>query len=228
MSTTHREFKDSLYEQFARVGKALAAPKRLELLDLLSQGPRTVEALANESACSIANTSQHLQVLRGARLVETTRQGTFVEYRLASAAVSATFLSLRALAEAQLAEVAHVTRDYFEQRGALEPVDEAVLLQRIAQGEVTVLDVRPAAEYRAGHLPGALSMPVAELAARLRELPPERDVVAYCRGPYCVMAIDAVNLLRERGFRAQRLELGVADFRVRGLKVDTQPSGAAP
>lgn len=224
---THREFKDSLYEQFARVGKALAAPKRLELLDLLSQSPRTVEALAHESACSIANTSQHLQVLRAARLVETTRHGTFMEYRLASAAVGTTFLALRALAEAQLAEVAHVTRDYFEQRGALEPVDEAELLARIAQGEVTVLDVRPAEEFRAGHLPGAVSMPVGELAARLLELPSERDVVAYCRGPYCVMAIEAVTLLRERGFRAQRLELGVADFRARGLRVDTQPSGAS-
>lgn len=224
---THREFKDSLYEQFARVGKALAAPKRLELLDLLSQSPRTVEALAHESACSIANTSQHLQVLRAARLVETTRHGTFMEYRLASAAVGTTFLALRALAEAQLAEVAHVTRDYFEQRGALEPVDEAELLARIAQGEVTVLDVRPAEEFRAGHLPGAVSMPVGELAARLLELPPERDVVAYCRGPYCVMAIEAVTLLRERGFRAQRLELGVADFRARGLRVDTQRSGAS-
>ena len=215
----HRRFKDTVYEQFARIGKAVSAPKRLELLDLLCQGPRTVEALADEAALSIANASQHLKVLRAARLVEAEKRGMYVEYRIADDDVARFYLSLRGLAESRLAEVDHVTRTYFEARGAMEPVASEELLRRVRSGDVTVLDVRPAEEFRAAHLPGAISIPVTELKARLRELPKNREVVAYCRGPYCVMAIEAVQLLKKKGFRAHRLEEGVADWRARGWRL---------
>jgi rhodanese-related sulfurtransferase/DNA-binding MarR family transcriptional regulator len=215
-----RQFKDDVYAQLARVGRATSAPKRLELLDLLCQGPRTVEALAGQAAISTANASQHLKVLRAARLVEAEKRGLFVEYRLADEEVCRFFLSLRALATSRLAEVEQVTTRFFRARGELEPVADDELLRRVRAGEVTVLDVRPEEEFRAGHLPGARSIPVAALKARLRELPRGREVVAYCRGPYCVMALDAVKLLRQKGFTAHRLELGVAEWRARGGAVE--------
>lgn len=220
MRTAHRRFKDTIYEQFARLGKAISAPKRLELLDLLCQGPRTVEALAEQAAISVANASQHLQVLRAARLVEAEKKGLYVEYRLAGDEVCRFFLGLRGLAETRLAEVEQVAREYFEQRGMMEAVEGDELLRRVRSGEVTVLDVRPAEEYRAGHIPGALSIPVGELKARLKELPKDRDVVAYCRGPYCVMAVEAVELLRKKGFKAHRMEQGVVDWRARGWSTE--------
>ncbi len=220
MTTPHRRFKDAIYGQFARIGKAISAPKRLELLDLLCQGPRTVDALAQQAALSIANASQHLQVLRAARLVDAEKKGLYVEYRLADPEVCRFFVALRGLAEARLAEVDQVTRAYFDQRGAMEAVEADELLRRVKRGEVTVLDVRPAEEYRAGHIPGALSIPVVELKARLKELPKAREVVAYCRGPYCVMAVEAVELLRKKGFTARRMEDGVADWRARGWRVE--------
>jgi rhodanese-related sulfurtransferase len=215
-----RRFKDAIYQQFARIGKALSAPKRLELIELLCQGPRTVEALAQQAAISVANASQHLQVLRGARLVLGEKKGLHVEYRLADDEVCRFFVSLRSFAESRLAEVELVAREYFESRGTMEAVEEDELLRRVSRSEVTVLDVRPASEYRAGHLPGALSVPVAELSARLDELPRDREIVAYCRGPYCVMAVEAVDLLRRKGFRAHRLERGVVDWRARGWTVE--------
>jgi rhodanese-related sulfurtransferase len=221
MSTAHRQFKDSIYEQFARVGKALSAPKRLELLDLLGQGPRTVEALAAQASITVANASQHLQVLRGARLVEADKQGSHVEYRLADPRVSSLFLALRGLAEARLLELEQVTQTYLHARGAMETVDGEELVRRVRRGEVTVLDVRPEEEYRAGHLPGAISIPVSELKLRLKELPKDREIVAYCRGPYCVMAIEATELLRKKGFRAERMGQGVVEWRARGLRVET-------
>lgn len=221
MMTKNRRFKDSIYEQFARLGKAVSAPKRLELLDLLCQGPRTVEALAEQAAISVANASQHLQILRAARLVEAEKKGFYVEYRLADEQVCRFFHSLRGLAETRLAEVEQVTRAYLEERGALEAVQSTELLRRVRDGEVTVLDVRPSEEYRAGHIPGALSVPLPELRKRLAQLPKNREVVAYCRGPYCVMAIDAVDLLRKKGFKAHRMEQGVADWRARGWRVET-------
>ena len=226
MTTPHRRFKDAVYEQFARIGKAVSAPKRLELLDLLSQSPRTVEALAELAAISVANASQHLQVLRAARLVEGEKKGLYVEYRVADEGVSRFLLSLRGLAEARLAEVDRVARDYFEARGAMEAVDGEELLRRVRNGEVTVLDVRPSEEYRAGHIPGALSFPVNELNARLKELPKGREVVAYCRGPYCVMAVEAVELLRKKGFKAHRMEQGVVDWRARGWRVEANREAA--
>lgn len=219
MATAHRRFKDGIYEHFSRVGKAVAAPKRIELLDLLCQGPRTVEALAVQASISVANASQHLQVLRAAGLVDAAKKGLYVEYRVADEDVCRFFLTLRRLAESRLAEVEHVARAYFEARGAMDAVDADELLRRVKSGEATLLDVRPAVEYRAGHIPGALSIPVDELASRLAELPRSRDVVAYCRGPYCVMAVDAVELLRAKGFQAHRMEQGVVDWRAGGRRV---------
>ncbi|MBK7859774.1 MAG: metalloregulator ArsR/SmtB family transcription factor [Archangiaceae bacterium] len=226
--TPGRRFKDDLYEQLARLGKATSAPKRLELLDLLCQGPRTVEALADQAGISIANASQHLQVLRAARLVEAQKQGLFVQYRLAGDDVCQFFLSLRTLAAARLAEVRQVTRAFLEQRGALEAVDGDELLRRVKRGEVTVIDVRPVEEYRAGHLPGALSVPLAVLKSRLKQLPRRREIVAYCRGPYCVMSLEAVELLRKRGFRAHRLEFGVGELRAQGWSLAAGDETAAP
>lgn len=227
MASRNREFKDTVYEQFARVGKAVSAPKRLELLELLCQGPRTVEALAGQAALSVANASRHLQVLRGAGLVESEKRGLYVEYRLADEQVGRFYFALRGLAESRLAEIEKVTRAFFEQRDGLEAVPGEELLRRVKHGEVTILDVRPAEEYRAGHIPGALSIPVAEIKARLDELPKGRDVVAYCRGPYCVMAVEAVELLRKKGIRAHRLEQGVLEWRARGWRVDASANAAA-
>ena len=225
MSEQHRRFKDAIYEQLARVGKGLASPTRLELLDLLSQGPRSVEAIAKQAGIPIANASQHLRVLRLARLVETEKHGLYVEYRLASAEVGEMFVSLRSLAESRLAEIEQVTREYLGSRGSMEPVGSGELLRRAQSGAVTILDVRPECEFRAGHLEGAVSIPVAELAARLTEVPKGRAVVAYCRGPYCVMALEAVETLRKAGYEADRIELGVVEFRARGMTV-TETAGA--
>lgn len=223
-----RKFKDSIYEQFARIGKAVSAPKRVELLDLLCQGPRTVEALAGQAALSVANASRHLQVLRGAGLVAGEKRGLYVEYRLADEQVGRFYFALRSLAEARLADIERLSREFLEPRGDLEAVPGEELLRRVRSGEVTVLDVRPVEEYRAGHIPGALSIPVAELKDRLDELPKDREVVAYCRGPYCMMALEAVELLRRRGVRAHRLEPGVLDWRARGWRIETgtRPAGA--
>ena len=226
MSKEHRRFKDAVYEQLSRVGKAISAAKRLELLDLLCQGPRTVEALAVEASLTVANASQHLRILRGARLVESEKRGLFVEYRLADEAVGRFFVALRGLAHARLGELERVARDYFQRRGTMESVATVELLRRVRSGEVTVLDVRPIEEYRAGHIPGALSVPIAELKRRIKELPKGREIVAYCRGPYCVMAAEAVDLLRRKGFQAERLEHGIADWRARGWRVETRRAGA--
>jgi len=219
MNHSPRAYKNAVYEQLARIGKAVASPRRLELLDLLAQGPRTVEALAREADLGMANTSQHLRALREAELVTAGKSGLFVTYRLASGEVADFFRAIRQLAESRLAEIERLTRDFLEARDAFEPVDRRALLDRVRRGEVTVLDVRPSEEYAAGHIPGALSVPLAELEQRLAELPRDRDVVAYCRGPYCVLAVEAVRLLRARGFRAVRLEDGVPDWRARGFDV---------
>lgn len=227
MKTPNRRFKSAIFEQFARIGKAVASPVRLELLDLLSQGARHVESLAGEAGIPIANASQHLQVLRGARLVEADKSGLFVTYRLADAAVAEFVRQLRLLAESRLAEVEQMTRQFLESRHSLEQVDREELLRRLRNGEVTVLDVRPAAEYEAGHLPQALSIPLAELEQRLAELPRDREVVAYCRGPYCVLAIEAVQRLRQNGFRALRLDWGVVDWQAHGFRVEAGSSSDA-
>jgi rhodanese-related sulfurtransferase len=192
----------------------------LEILDLLCQTPRTVEGLARETGLSSANTSQHLQVLRSARLVEAERNGLFVTYRLADEVVCDFFRALRTLAESRLAEIERILRDYVRDRSTMEVVDRGELIERVRRGEVTVIDVRPTDEYRAGHIPGALSIPLEELKSRMDELPGDSDVVAYCRGPYCLLAVDAVEWLRDRGFTADRLEHSVSDWKALGFDVE--------
>src|SRR3990172_7012940 len=214
-----RRFKDTVYALQAQTGKAVASPRRLELLELLAQGPRTVEALARETSQTIANTSQHLQVLRGAHLVEAEKRGLYVTYQLAREEVTRFCRALRQLAESRTGELERAARGFLEERGQLEPVDQEALLARVRRGEVTLLDVRPEEEYHAGHIPGAVSVPLAQLERRLSELPRRREVVAYCRGPYCVLAIEAVTRLRARGYRAVRLEDGVHDWRARGFPI---------
>jgi rhodanese-related sulfurtransferase len=221
-----RQFKDAIYEQFARLGKAVSAPKRIELLDLLCQSPRTVEALAEQAAISVANASQHLKILRAARLVDAEKKGLYVVYRPADHEVARFIVALRELASDRLAEVDRITHDYLEARGALAAVGGKELLRRVRNGEVTILDVRPAEEYRAGHIPDAISIPIDELKSRLDELPKKREIVVYCRGPYCVMALDAVELLRKKGFKVQRMEQGIADWRAHGWRVEAEREGA--
>jgi rhodanese-related sulfurtransferase/DNA-binding transcriptional ArsR family regulator len=216
-----RSLKSAVFEQIARIGQAASSPSRLELLELLSQGARTVEALATQTGQSVAATSHHLQVLRRACLVDAEKAGLFVTYRLAHPQVETFLLEIRRLAESRLAEIQHLTRTFLESRGALEPVDNEELVRRVRRGEVTVIDVRPREEYAAAHIPGAISLPLADLPTRLQELQKRREVVAYCRGPYCVMALDAVDLLRRKGFRARRLEQGVSEWRARGWRVES-------
>jgi rhodanese-related sulfurtransferase len=217
---THREFKNRLFEQFARVGKALASPKRLEIVDLLAQGERTVEEIARETAMSVASASQHLQALKTARMVEVRREGLYAHYRLADEDVFRTWQAVRALAELRLSEVDRVVEAYLVDRDDLEAVDATELMERLSNGNVVVLDVRPEEEYRAGHIPGALSVPVDTLEAALQTLPRDREIVAYCRGPYCVFSDEAVALLRSRGYRAHRLRQGLPDWRAAGMPVE--------
>jgi len=219
MKNPNRAFKDEIYEQFARIGKAVSSPKRLELLDLLCQGPRTVEVLANESGLAIANASQHLQALRAARLVAAEKEGLFVIYRLADQTVCEFFRTMRVLAESQLAEVEQIKRRFLAGRDGMEPVDRKALLDLVREEAVTVLDVRPVEEYNAGHIPGALSIPLKELKQHLAELPRDQDIVAYCRSPYCVLSVQAVEMLRARGFNAVRLEEGIQDLRAMGFPI---------
>lgn len=226
----HREFKDKLYAQFARIGKALASPQRLELLDLLAQGERTVEDLAREAALSIANTSQHLRLLRQAQLVESRKEGLHVFYRLADPSVFELWRALRRAGEIQLAEIDRLVDSYMRHPERLEPISRAALQQRLAEGDIVLLDVRPALEYRQGHIPGARSIPVDELERRLGELDPRREVVAYCRGPYCVFADEAVALLRAAGLRASRYAEGFPEWAAESLPVavgDTHTASGA-
>jgi len=217
----YREFKDNLYGQFARVGHAVSTPKRLELLDLLSQGEKTVDKLAEQSGAPIKNTSAHLRVLRQARLVETRREGQRVWYRLAGEEVARFLLALQGLGQQRYAELREVVDSYLERRDGVEPIRPAELRRRLAAEDITLVDVRPPDEFAAGHIPGALSIPVEELTRRLSELPKGSEIVVYCRGPYCVMAVTAIELLRRRGDRARRLTEGVPAWRARGHAVAT-------
>jgi rhodanese-related sulfurtransferase len=215
-----REVKEELNEQFARLGKAVSSPKRIELLDLLCQGERSVETLAKATRMGLTNTSAHLQVLRQARLVETRREGVKVFYRVADDAVCRFYFALRDLGRGRLAEVEQVVRGYFDARDELEPLSRTALLERIERGEAAVIDVRPVEEYAAGHIPGAVSIPLPELEQRLGELPKDIEIVAYCRGPYCVLAPEALTTLRAHGFRALRLEDGFPEWRLTGMPVE--------
>lgn len=220
MKSPNRQFKDAIYEQFSRIGKAVSSPKRLELLDLLCQGEKTVETLSQETGLTVANTSQHLQTLRAARLVEAEKEGLYVKYRLADQMVCEFFRSMRVLAENLLAEVEMIKRRFLEGREGMEPVNRNDLLKRVIDGAVTVLDVRPVEEYLAGHIPGALSVPLGQLKKLLSKLPRDQEIVAYCRGPYCVLSVQAVEMLRKQGFNAIRLEEGIQDWRAMGLTLE--------
>jgi rhodanese-related sulfurtransferase len=218
--SSDRHFKDLVYEQFARIGKALSSPKRIEILDLLSQGSRHVEVLSTMTGLSVANTSQHLQLLKAARLVESEKAGVQVVYRLASPFVGSFVRNLRLLAEERLAEIDQTVRAFFKDTETFDPVNRDELLRRVRSGEVVVLDVRPEEEYRSAHLAGALSVPLQELEARMKDLPRGREIVAYCRGPYCLMAVEAAKKLRSQNFCAFRLDLGVVDWQALGFVVE--------
>lgn len=225
--TRARRFKRLLHGQFARIGKAVASGPRLELLDILGQGERTVEALAREAGLSVANTSQHLQVLRRAGLAEARKEGLYVHYSLADPMVDQLTRLVRDLAERRLAEVGRLVETFLTARDRLEPVGREELLDRMRAGTVLVLDVRPPVEYRAGHIPEAISLPVGELVRRMAELPAGVDIVAYCRGPYCVMAYQAVEALRSAGRPARRLRDGFPEWQAAGLPVDRGPGEQA-
>lgn len=218
---THRAFKADIYTQFARLTKALSNPHRLELIDLLAQGERTVEELAREADLSIANASQHLQELRIAQLVSVRREGLYAYYRLADENVFRVWQAVRELGEARLSEIERVRRTYLQARETLEAIDSAELLARLNKNEVTLLDVRPVEEYRAGHIVGAISAPIKEIESYLRKLPKRKEIIAYCRGPYCVFSDQAVALLRARGYKARRLATGFPDWRAAGLPVES-------
>jgi len=215
-----RQFKDEIFAQFARIGKALSSGRRLELVELLAQGERAVEDLAVETGQSVANASQHLQVMRQAQLVDSRRDGNYIRYRLADQNVLHLWLALRDLGQARLAEISRLVETYLKDRNALEAITCSELRRRIRNGNAVVLDVRPAQEYAAGHIAGARSIPVAELRTRIKEVPKKRLVVAYCRGPYCVFADQAVGILRDAGYEAFRLEGGFPEWQVKGMPVE--------
>jgi ArsR family transcriptional regulator len=214
-----RNPKLALFARFADVAKSLGHAHRLELLEQLAQGERSVEVLADRTGLSVANASQHLQQMRRAGLVANRRDGKFVYYRLADDAVLDLLAALRRIAERNVAEVERVVRSYFDERDSLEAVSREELLERSRAGTVTILDVRPEDEFALGHLPGALNIPLRELEARLGEIDPEQEIVAYCRGPYCVLSYEAVAQLRARGFKVRRLEDGLPEWRAAGLPV---------
>ena len=213
---SHRPFKQHLYAQFARVGSALASDKRLELLDLLAQAPRHVEALAAEAEMPVANASQHLQALRNARLIESERDGTRVIYRLANEGVLRLWLALRSVAVSRLAEVDQIVAEFAVGEAGETPLSRDELQRLPADEQVCLIDVRPTLEYESGHLEGAISMPVDELPSRLGELPRDRRIIAYCRGAYCLFADEAVEMLRQHGFVADRLDGGWPEWHAEG------------
>jgi rhodanese-related sulfurtransferase/DNA-binding transcriptional ArsR family regulator len=216
-----RAFKEGLYGLYARIGKGLSNPHRLEMLELLAQGERTVESLADEIGLSTANTSQHLQALKQASLVQARRQGLFIHYSLADPAVFELSRAIRVVAERRLGDLERLVRQEFGDRPDAEAVSFEELMARLRRGDIVVLDTRPANEYAAGHIAGAISVPVDELKRRLRRLPKHKEYVAYCRGPYCVYADRAVELLQKSGRRARRLRGGLPEWRAAGLPVRT-------
>jgi rhodanese-related sulfurtransferase/DNA-binding transcriptional ArsR family regulator len=222
MSESSRGVKATLHASFAEVAKAAAHPHRLALLEQLAQGERNVDTLAEKVGLTIANTSQHLQSMRRAGLLAARREGKFTLYRLADDSVLALLDAIGAVAERNVAEVKAVVTGYFNARDDMEPVSRRELKKRMAAGTVTVLDVRPSEEFALGHVPGAVNIPTAELKRRLSELPRSKEIVAYCRGPYCVFAFEAVAQLRTAGYKARRLEDGLPHWRAAGLPVESK------
>ena len=216
-----RQFKDAIYGQFARIGSAFASPKRIEIVDVLAQGERTVESLAGATSMSVANTSRHLQVLRQSGLVLSRRDGLFTFYRVADESVVDGFRAVRSLAESRIGDVAQLARAFFGDVDGVEPLELDELMARSRSGDVVVVDVRPRLEFLAAHIPGAINIPLEEISSRSGELSSTTTVVAYCRGPYCVMSADAVSRLRAAGVRAQRLAGGPLEWGARGLSLAT-------
>jgi len=222
---SERNFKSDLFGQFARIGKALSSGKRLEMLEFLAQGERSVEQLARMTGLAVANTSQHLQQLRQVGLVTARKEGLFVYYRVAGDGIVRLLAALRAVGEEHVADVDRLVKLFLDSKDNLEPVPAKELWQRVKQGLVTVLDVRPPEEYAQGHIRGAINVPVTELKKRLHQIPAGQEVVAYCRGPYCLLAYEAVQVLRKKGIKARRLEDGYPEWKSAGLPVD-DPSRA--
>lgn len=207
-----RRWKDQLYQEFARIGKCLSSPKRLEIIDLLAQGPKSVDLISKNTGMSVANVSQHLQTLLEARLVQFTKKGNYVIYELADLSVADFMVSLHRLGENQLVEIQRMKRDILELHESMEPIALEVLMDRMERGEVLLIDVRPTAEYEKAHIPGAVSIPIDDLEKHLTSLPDDQDIVAYCRGPYCLMAARAVEIMKEKGLNAFRIEEGVHEW----------------
>ncbi|MGC5327406.1 ArsR/SmtB family transcription factor [Brevibacillus sp. SYSU BS000544] len=207
-----RKWKDQLYQEYARIGKCLSSPKRLELMDLLAQGPKSVDQLAKITGMSVANVSQHLQTLHDSRLVRFTKKGNFVIYELTDLSVANFMVSLHRLSENQLVEIQRIKNEFLQYDESMEPITLEDLLERMEKGEVLLLDVRPREEYEMAHIPGAISIPIEELELHLASLPANKEIVAYCRGPYCLMSAEAVEILRTKGIRASRLEEGVHEW----------------
>ncbi len=220
MSNQKRFFEDAIFEQFARIGKALSSPKRLEILYLLSQSERTVESLAKAASLSMANTSQHLQRLKQSRLVKEVREGVHIHYHVADPSVIGLWLELRTVAERQLAEMEQALDAYRYRRHEFEKISVDELQARLSNGDVTLIDVRPQEEYLAGHLPGAISIPLSELEPRVGEIPRDKAIVVYCRGPYCIYSDEAIEILVERGLNATRLEEGVVEWQQYGYALE--------
>jgi rhodanese-related sulfurtransferase len=214
-----REFKDQIYTELAKITKAMSNPHRLEIIDLLAQGEFSVEMIANSTNLSVANASQHLQVLKSSQLVDITRQGNFIYYRLANENVFKAWRALRELGIERITSIEKLIKDFRTERQSLESITIGQLLEKIKQQNVTVIDVRPAAEFDAGHIPNAVSIPIEQLNKRLKELPKRSEIIAYCRGPFCVYADEAVAILIENGYKAKRLEEGFPDWQAEDLPV---------
>ena len=215
-----REFKDVVFEQFARIAHAFAAPKRLEIIDILAQGERDVDSLAHEGAMTVANASRHLQILKAARLVENRREGVRIFYKLTNDDVFDCWKNLQSIAEKRVAEIREINRLFMEERDSMETISAAELWQRIQNNTVVVLDVRPAYEYEQSHIPKSISMPIAQLKDKISELSRDTEVVAYCRGPYCVLSPEAIAILKKAGIKAIRLEEGLPEWKRAGLPVE--------
>jgi rhodanese-related sulfurtransferase len=221
-----REFKDAVFNQFARLAQAMCSPKRLEIIDILIQGERDVETIARETNLTVANTSRHLQVLKNAHLVDFRKDGVRAFYRISDTAVYNCWKNLQSLAENLLPEVRDAVQRFYREREAMEAISKDELLRRIEKGEAVALDVRPEDEYISGHVRGAISIPLHELKKRLKEIPSRKEIIAYCRGPYCVLAVEAVTILRDAGFKALRLEEGFPEWKSADMPVETGVSAS--
>lgn len=216
-----RKFKNALYEQFSRTTKALSSPKRIEILDLLSQSEKTVESISEQANLGLKNASAQLKELKSALLVDSRRDGKYVYYRISNNAVADFLLGLRTFSEAHFAEVQKITSEVFEDYNSIEPLNRKQLLAQVRKGDVILLDVRPSDEYAQSHLPFAISIPISELQKELKNLPKNKEIVAYCRGPYCFFAKEAVELLKKRGYKASRLKDSVHEWETHGLPIET-------